>query len=366
MRLPGFSAEASLPVERPFRENNLSASSSDTEVVVSALFDMPMVSETLPRLLEPPFPSDLNAPKVKDVSDLGLPFPLPLPLVGLLDRYSPLRKIPPPRRPPREDLRPLEGPAACFRGERFYSVTERLPLVYCGDKISRRVVWGGYCIRVERDPREILCDDGGCLATKDLDLQNDPHHCGYYCKDCTRYGRPNNLCKGGICTDENGCDPEIETFCENECMQKSKFKTNKNHCGECNKPCTPDGGHHDAECVDGSCAQICYYGMTDKCDGICRDLGSDRDNCNKCGKKCSMVEICKNGVCTECPVGQTSFCTGQCQNIKGSSCCQTQTESNGKTVWVCTQYPDVCKYQFVPPDSAGPRLPPCYSIKPNP
>ncbi len=44
------------------------------------------------------------------------------------------------------------------------------------------------------------------------------------------------------------------------------------------------------------------------CDGVCRLLDWDHNNCGTCGNVCGPDTVCDGGVCTECPPGLT-VCT---------------------------------------------------------
>lgn len=335
MRLPGFTAAASLPDTNKSYLKNM-------ETIARYVF------------LQPGQAIDLAPPSILLWEPLG--------------RKPPGGKRPGPMKP--AIIEQLES--LCPMGGQFYSIsTTPLPprVETCGyrwrvrDLMSTEGKLIGSCAGSVKVPDEVNCDDGCFIKS-----ENDARHCGRKgieeCLDCIGLFGPNTSCAKGMCVDEHGCKLPEELWCRNKCMDVGELKTSEDNCGGCKKLCGPDPDHDDAKCIDGKCEQFCSPGRTE-CSGVCRDLGSDRDNCNKCGKECTSVTICKNGVCTQCPVGQTSFCTGQCQNIKGSSCCGTQTENNGRTVWACTKNQDVCKYQFNSPDGVGPLLT-CYSNKPNP
>lgn len=68
-------------------------------------------------------------------------------------------------------------------------------------------------------------------------------------------------------------------------------------------------------CADGQCALSCQAGLT-ACDGVCRDVETDRNNCGGCGMVCGSGEICVDGGCVlDCPPGFLA-CGGVCIDSK--------------------------------------------------
>lgn len=55
-----------------------------------------------------------------------------------------------------------------------------------------------------------------------------------------------------------------------------------------------------SECASGSC-----------CNGICRDLSTDLNNCGACGVRCASGSSCAAGVC-RCPANAPTVCNGVC------------------------------------------------------
>jgi hypothetical protein len=131
---------------------------------------------------------------------------------------------------------------------------------------------------------QICCPAGSTAGGGCFDPATDPNHCG----DCNTRCTPGDACVMGKCV-----------------------------ATPCNPPCT-DGN----QCVGGQCrcngSGGCNNGKTCCQDG-CKDLSSDPDNCNMCGKSCGKNAYCCNGTCT--PVGNDN-CTGCGKGCTGlTTCC---------------------------------------------
>src|SRR5262249_51558244 len=61
---------------------------------------------------------------------------------------------------------------------------------------------------------------------------------------------------------------------------------------------------------DGSVRCVCLSGQT-LCNGVCRDLSSDQNNCGGCGYMCDSASTCQRGQCL-CPVLGQRGCNGKC------------------------------------------------------
>jgi hypothetical protein len=87
-------------------------------------------------------------------------------------------------------------------------------------------------------------------------------------------------------------------------------------CRELGEPCDDRVRCcRDTVCRDARC--VCRPGLTDRCDGTCRDLASDAAHCGECGHACDADETCCGGAC--CPIGPPfGCCDGECINVNRS------------------------------------------------
>ena len=103
---------------------------------------------------------------------------------------------------------------------------------------------------------------------------------------------------------------------------------NNSGCGKANTCCLTCVPLEESRCaLGGSCCGggvcqnnicVCPAGQTN-CDGVCRDLQNDADNCGACGDACPAGEICVNGECRcgtnpTCASGLTC-CSGECVDL---------------------------------------------------
>lgn len=149
------------------------------------------------------------------------------------------------------------------------------------------------------------CGDGPCGGSC-FDLQKDPNHCGSCAKACSasepwasasaaqrEHAAP--ACKAGACAIacEKGwghCSTNPTEQCE------TRLDTDAN-CGQCGNVC-PTG----QSCRAGKCG--CAPGET-LCDGACRNLALDVENCGACNTRCAGARAgghgkpaCNGGTCT--------------------------------------------------------------------
>ena len=98
----------------------------------------------------------------------------------------------------------------------------------------------------------------------------------------------------------------------------------------CDPPCM-DGN----TCVGGQCRcngmGACNNGQTCCADG-CKDLSSDPQNCNACGKTCAAGNYCCMGTCT---APGNDNCTGCGQACSGGNKCCVCPGSNPSCQSVC-------------------------------
>ncbi len=90
-------------------------------------------------------------------------------------------------------------------------------------------------------------------------------------------------------------------------------------------------------------SQTCPAGETD-CNGLCRDLSTDSDNCGGCGLSCAAGDFCSGGVCivgTCTPdlaacTSDAECCTGICALGDGLCGCVNNNETG------CASDSDCC------------------------
>jgi serine/threonine protein kinase len=159
------------------------------------------------------------------------------------------------------------------------------------------------------------CNDGfddcdksppnGC----EVNLKTSLDHCGKCNKPCTPPKNADATCSGGTCgfickSDYGDCDASPTNGCE------TSLKTSLDHCGKCSKPCmAPE--NMNASCTTGTCSTACKRGFGD-CDqnlsnGCETKLGSTL-HCGKCGVSCTQPSggsvSCEDGRCKpQCPAG---------------------------------------------------------------
>lgn len=86
----------------------------------------------------------------------------------------------------------------------------------------------------------------------------------------------------------------------------------------CSKECFDKFGNSTGQQACSGCANACAGGRF--CNGICRDIKNDRNNCGACGNVCPPGVSCVNGACG-CPPGQIT-CSGKCTstNVDPKNC----------------------------------------------
>jgi hypothetical protein len=92
------------------------------------------------------------------------------------------------------------------------------------------------------------------------------------------------------------CNGDVKDGCETSVLSDVK------NCGGCAMPCAV-AAHAKVGCINATCGLTsCDVGWAD-CDGLEKNgcevaVGSDRNNCGKCGAACGMGQVCINGGCT--------------------------------------------------------------------
>ena len=116
------------------------------------------------------------------------------------------------------------------------------------------------------------------------------------------------------------CDPANEECCNGVCKH---ILTDNNNCGTCGIVCQGIPAINPKSCCSGNCCPLgscCQVGGED----TCVDLLTDRANCGTCGNACAGNRICCNGVCksVEDLNIDESNC-GTCGNVcaAGETCC---------------------------------------------
>jgi hypothetical protein len=179
---------------------------------------------------------------------------------------------------------------------------------------------------VNRDTDEDNCGACGtvcaageaCCAGTCADLQADAANCG----ECDNACGDTEACIGGACVvtrPVDGCSPIcLGTCCDGNCVDLVQDPAN---CGACGHVC-PSSDGRPLVCESGRCVlcrsrvicgRVCCATGKSCCDGACLDLDDDPTNCGACGRACGDTEVCRNGLCTDCP-GDVYSCDNVCCN----------------------------------------------------
>ena len=144
------------------------------------------------------------------------------------------------------------------------------------------------------------------------------------------------------------CPPGLAN-CNGACRDVS---IDPDNCGGCGVACTAGSvcrrGGCIAQCPPPSCLPpTCPPGML-LCNGLCVVPAIDPSNCGACGRTCSLGQTCINGGCataTACPPGQT-ICASSCVNTRtdANNCgaCGTHCPSGVCSNGSCVLAQDIC------------------------
>ncbi|MFO0607876.1 MAG: MXAN_6577-like cysteine-rich protein [Polyangiales bacterium] len=108
--------------------------------------------------------------------------------------------------------------------------------------------------------------------------------------------------------DTGGCALPALT-CDGVCRD---LTSDRAHCGACNRACAAG-----QVCSRGACATSCAAGLT-RCDAdaSCHDLRADPAHCGACGRACALGEVCDQGTCARsCAASLTACGMGACRDV---------------------------------------------------
>ncbi len=164
--------------------------------------------------------------------------------------------------------------------------------------------------------------DGLVVNGCEINLQNDPTHCGS-CPNACNLANASQLCNGGVCkigacnAPFADCDGLVANGCE------VNTDSSVASCGACDQPCVVPNGS--PACAGGQClVASCDAGHANcnnqVADGCEVSLQIDTANCGACGNACSLansVEACNSGACAiaSCDAG-----FGNCDNQTANGC----------------------------------------------
>ena len=134
-----------------------------------------------------------------------------------------------------------------------------------------------------------------------------------------------SLCGDTVCAEGQRCDegtqkcvPEqVEPTCTNglnDCNGTCKDLTSDvNNCGKCGHVCGENETCFNSECQP-EASDACAEGL-DACDGDCFDFQSDANHCGGCDVKCDADQTCHNGSCTDGEVVISPECDGSFEAV---------------------------------------------------
>jgi hypothetical protein len=203
------------------------------------------------------------------------------------------------------------------------------------------------------------CPKGeGMCAGACTNLQSHPNNCG----TCGHVCGPGQQCQNGKCTQ---C-PSGSILCSGRCVS---IYTDPSHCGACGHDC-PQPPYSVATCTDGVCGLGCQFGAQECggaccpsgscCNGACKDLGNDNQNCGSCGKECAGWHTCQDGVCIGKPCSSATLaqceraalltyrgCKADCVGVSGANCLNDCTAELHAGLQACRDLPPDCPGDIV-------------------
>jgi hypothetical protein len=160
------------------------------------------------------------------------------------------------------------------------------------------------------------CESGfaDCNASKlsdgcEIDLQNDPTHCGDCAKSCSNSNITSPTCSAGSCS--GSCDPGFGD-CNSDKLTdgcETSIATTPDHCGDCGLSCSQNN-MASVSCSAGICNGACLANFEDcnsdkLTDGCEADLMNSATHCGNCATDCTnpapanaAAEACSQGQCT--------------------------------------------------------------------
>ncbi|XP_024398285.1 uncharacterized protein [Physcomitrium patens] len=163
----------------------------------------------------------------------------------------------------------------------------------------------------------------GCKSAVKSDVKN----CGNCGVKCHSPSNATPVCSNGVCGYRckqyfKDCDKRKDNGCE------VAIRTDVKNCGRCGKVC-PQFKNAVSQCREGRCTSKCMPGYSDCNNDMVKDgcetfvMGSDGDNCGKCGSKCAFNQY---------PFGVYGCTAGKCQLIQ---CYRGMTDCNGNITDGC-------------------------------
>ena len=161
--------------------------------------------------------------------------------------------------------------------------------------------------------------DGDAINGCEVNLLTDVEHCSV-CHSLCDLDNAVAKCMNGKCLVQSCISPYLDCdgIPSNGC--ETDPRVDEDHCGECDKPCSKEGGS--STCSGGVCSIICTppFGNCDAnaYNGCEVNLDTDSGYCGDCGIACAITnEYCHNGECDiiVCPSG-----TANCDALAKTGC----------------------------------------------
>lgn len=162
------------------------------------------------------------------------------------------------------------------------------------------------------------CDNNGQNGCE-VNLNTDPDHCGGCNLACSEAGTTSTSCQTSgaspatprcvpICDATHAnCDGDGFNGCEID------LTNDPNHCGSCDVACST-AGTSSTRCMSGKCSITCdaSHGDCDEdIDNGCEAELNTSENCGTCGTRCASGELCVAGECEKTPrIGILSSVSG--------------------------------------------------------